>query len=69
MNITGKMMYHHVPANYNYTTQPAGKRSSSAGMQVRMPIKDVKGNLIKAGKQEDPTELMMYRILKGKRIS
>jgi hypothetical protein len=30
-----------------------------------MPIKSVKGSLIKAGKQEDLTELMMGRISKG----
>ncbi|TYI06580.1 hypothetical protein ES332_A10G168100v1 [Gossypium tomentosum] len=30
-----------------------------------MPIKPVKGSLIKAGKQEDLTELMMDRISKG----
>ncbi|KAI3664513.1 hypothetical protein L1987_89728 [Smallanthus sonchifolius] len=34
-----------------------------------MPIKSVKGSLIKAGKQEDLTELMMDRISKGERLS
>lgn len=33
-----------------------------------MPIKPVKGSLIKAGKQEDLTELMMDRISKGDRL-
>ncbi|KAI3664890.1 hypothetical protein L6452_43501 [Arctium lappa] len=31
-----------------------------------IPIKSVKGSLIKAGKQEDLTELMMDRIFKGR---
>nr|GFB69686.1 hypothetical protein [Tanacetum cinerariifolium] len=34
-----------------------------------MPIKSIKGSLIKAGKQEDLTDLMMDRISKGGRLS
>lgn len=39
------------------------------GCRHEMPIKSVKGSLIKAGKQEDLTELMMGRISKGERLS
>ena len=39
------------------------------GCRHEMPIKSVKGSLIKASKQEDLTELMMDRISKGERLS
>lgn len=39
------------------------------GCRHEMTIKSVKGSLIKAGKQEDLTELMMDRISKGERLS
>lgn len=58
-------------SNLTTTTLPnqLGKGRIPQGCRHEMPIKDVKGSLIKAGKQEDLTELMMDRISKGERLS
>lgn len=54
----------------NQPTLPAIKGRIQQGCRHEMPIKSsVKGSLIKAGKQEDLTELMMDRISKGERLS
>ncbi|KAI3673278.1 hypothetical protein L6452_39395 [Arctium lappa] len=45
------------------------QQPTSLDCRHEMPIKSVKGSLIKAGKQEDLTELMMDRISKGERLS
>ncbi|KAI3666379.1 hypothetical protein L1987_89118 [Smallanthus sonchifolius] len=49
--------------------QQAASTTLKADCRHEMPIKSVKGSLIKAGKQEDLTELMMDRISKGERLS
>ncbi|GJY23790.1 hypothetical protein Tco_0397448 [Tanacetum coccineum] len=60
--------------HYSKSSELRNKSEASRGRiqqdcRHEMPIKSVKGSLIKAGKQEDLTELMMDRISKGERLS
>ncbi|GKA93341.1 hypothetical protein Tco_0815327 [Tanacetum coccineum] len=60
--------------HYSKSSELSNKSKASRGRIQQdyrhgMPIKSVKGSLIKAGKQEDMTELMMDRISKGERLS